>query len=161
MSILTIADAIAQCRLPDDYPPEQLQPYMDAADEAATAYLNRAVYADAGALAGAQDSTPQAVADAYHAFSDALAAANAMGDPNQSQAAIAVAQARLNDATQAADRTVRGIVANAAIVAAVRLLMAHLFANREDVMTGQRAQAIAIPNGARDLLRPYRWGMTP
>lgn len=46
MAVLTLADAIAQCRLEAAYPAEQLQPYMDAAEDAAIAYLNCNVYAD-------------------------------------------------------------------------------------------------------------------
>lgn len=46
------------------------------------------------------------------------------------------------------------MVATNAIKAAMLLICGHLFANREDVVVG--AQSFAMPNGSRDLLRPYR-----
>lgn len=47
-----------------------------------------------------------------------------------------------------------GIVSNDSIVAAVRLTLGHLYANRESVSTGEAAQE--LPLGVVSLLRPYR-----
>lgn len=47
---------------------------------------------------------------------------------------------------------------NDSIKAAVRLILGHLFANREAVTTGQ---AMELPMGAQYLLRPYRRVMMP
>lgn len=49
------------------------------------------------------------------------------------------------------------IVINAAIQAALLLIVGHLYANREDVVVG--VSATQLPNGAQYLLQPYRTGM--
>lgn len=46
------------------------------------------------------------------------------------------------------------MVATYAVKAAILLICGHLFANREDVVTG--LQSYAMPMGSRDLLRPHR-----
>jgi hypothetical protein len=47
-----------------------------------------------------------------------------------------------------------GLVPNFAVKAAILLICAHLFENRENVLTGVTAQT--LPMGAHDLLRPHR-----
>ncbi|MDZ7863379.1 head-tail connector protein [Acidovorax sp.] len=49
------------------------------------------------------------------------------------------------------------VLVNAAIKAAILLLVGHLFANREDVVTGTIASN--LPMGSRVLLQPYRVGL--
>lgn len=46
------------------------------------------------------------------------------------------------------------MVASYAVKAAMLLICGHLYANREDVVTGM--QSYAMPMGSRDLLRPHR-----
>lgn len=60
-----------------------------------------------------------------------------------------------NTLAQGADTA--GIVINAAIQAALLLIVGHLYANREDVLVG--VSATQLPNGAQYLLQPYRSGM--
>lgn len=55
----------------------------------------------------------------------------------------------------AADET--GIVANAAIVAAVLLQLGNLYSNREAVM--QESSPVELPLGSMSLLWPYRIGL--
>ena len=50
-----------------------------------------------------------------------------------------------------------GIVINAAITAAMLLIAGHLYANREDVVSG--VSVAQLPSGAQHLLQPYRVGM--
>ncbi len=161
MSLLTINDAIEQCRADSDAPLDQLQAYMDAADAAVSAYLNRTVYTDADALTSAQDGVADAMLAASTAYSAAVAAAQAMTDSYQQAAALALAGARLAAAQTAANRTINGIAANPAILAATRLVLGHLYANREDVIAGPSSAAVQLPGGATDILRPYRLGMMP
>ena len=49
-----------------------------------------------------------------------------------------------------------GIVINAAITAAMLLIAGHLYANREDVVSG--VSVAQLPSGAQHLLQPYRVG---
>lgn len=50
-----------------------------------------------------------------------------------------------------------GIIINDAIKAAVLLTLGHLYANREDVVSG--VSVSQLPNGADRLLQPYRAGL--
>ena len=49
------------------------------------------------------------------------------------------------------------IVLNAAIQAALLLIVGHLYANREDVLAG--VSVAQLPNGSQYLMQPYRSGM--
>lgn len=51
------------------------------------------------------------------------------------------------------------ILVDDAIRAAILLTLGHLYRNREDVVAGQSAGAVALPLGARALLQPKRVGM--
>jgi len=45
------------------------------------------------------------------------------------------------------------------VIAAILLILGHLYRTREDVQTGQGAAAVQIPMGAHSLLWPYRVGL--
>jgi len=158
MSLLTIDEARAQCRVEADYPAEQLQPYIDGAEDDAAGYLNRAIFADQATLDAARDAVPAALGAAQDAYDAAVIAAAAINNDAEAQATLDVADARLADAKQSAARTVNGIVVDAGIKSAVRLTLGHLFANREAVVAGQ---AMELPLGAQSLLRPKRRVMMP
>lgn len=83
--------------------------YLGAAEQSATDYLNRQVFAD---------------------------------------------QASLDAAVVAATAGANPMVVNFAVQAAILLTLGHLYANREDVVTG--ASVAQLPLGARSLLRPHR-----
>jgi hypothetical protein len=51
------------------------------------------------------------------------------------------------------------MVVTKAVMAAVLLILGHLYRTREDVQTGQGASAVQIPMGAHSLLWPYRVGL--
>ena len=63
-------------------------------------------------------------------------------------------QAELDAAVQDGKAGEMPLVASYAVKAAILLICGHLFANREDVVTG--LQSYAMPMGSRDLLRPHR-----
>jgi hypothetical protein len=48
----------------------------------------------------------------------------------------------------------------APIKAAIKLLVGDLYANRETMLTGQRAAAVTLPWAAEQLLRPYRFTLS-
>lgn len=85
-------------------------------------------------LAGAEQAAEDFLNRRFYATTDALAAA-------------------VLDGTAGDDP----IVINPAIVAAVLLILGHLYSNREDVVVGATVQA--LPQGAQSLLRPHRVGM--
>ena len=45
------------------------------------------------------------------------------------------------------------------VKAAVLLILGHLWANREAVITGGSAAAVKVPLGAEDFLWPFRKGL--
>lgn len=98
MSLLTLDEARAQCRVEADYPAEQLQPYMDAADDAAAAYLNRTIYADQDALGTARDAVPTTMGAAQDNYDAAVSAADAITNTAQKQASLDLAAVNLADA---------------------------------------------------------------
>lgn len=63
-------------------------------------------------------------------------------------------QAEMEAAVTAGTAGEMPMVATYAIRAAMLLICGHLFANREDVVTG--TIATTMPMGSRDLLRPHR-----
>lgn len=63
-------------------------------------------------------------------------------------------QTELDEAVKTGSAGDMPLVASYAVKAAILLICGHLFANREDVVTG--LQSYAMPMGSRDLLRPHR-----
>lgn len=66
-------------------------------------------------------------------------------------------QAELDAAVTAGTAGESPLVANTEIQAAVLLTVGHLYNNREDVVIG--ATVAKLPQGANDLLWPYRVGL--
>lgn len=65
-------------------------------------------------------------------------------------------QAGLDAAVTAATDDGTGMVATPSVLAAFLLILGHLYANREDVITGMRAAAVKVPQSSQWLLDPYR-----
>lgn len=150
MSIIDIDVARAHLRLEPDYPAQQVQMYLDAAEDAAMRFLNRRIFADQAA----KDAAVAAIdlAAAKQALDDAIEAAEALTDPAAKQAAMEYACYVYRQALSEADETFRGVLMNPQIQAGILLIAAHLFERRGD------AQA-AIPEAAYMLLHPYRGGL--
>lgn len=161
MPLLSIEEARTQCRVDGADSDVELAAYVDAAADAVAAYLNRAVYADATSLAAALGGAAAAFGAASSAYDDALVAAQAITNDAERGAAVAIASAQCEAARVTFQRTMDGIVASPSVTAAARLIVGHLYANRESVLTGARAAAVEIPMGVHDLLRPYRKAMMP
>ena len=159
MAIVSLAQARSHVRVEADYPAEQLQSAIDGAQDAAQAYLNRAVYEDVAALATARDGYPEAMGTAARTRDAALAEAVFIEDSAERTAAIDLAKLQYREAVAAADSCIHGIVVNPSIQAAVLLTLGHLYANRSDVVVG--APVAELPMGAKSLLRPYRRVMMP
>lgn len=158
MSIITVADALKHLRLPASYPTDQVQPYLDAAESAAQAFLNRRIFVDQTALQAAQAALPAALAGAATERDAGMAAAGAIGDCEAAEVMRRAALDRWADALQTAEEVARGIVINERIKIGILLLTAHLFQNRSDVVTGVTADE--VPKGAQHFLLPDRigWG---
>ncbi len=68
-------------------------------------------------------------------------------------------QSELDAAVAAGEAGEAPMVATNSIKAAMLLICGHLFANREDVVSGQQSYAMAL--GSRDLLQPHRRSHVP
>ena len=156
MTLVPLDRARAHLRADDDYPAEQIQIYLEAAEEDVQAFLNRRVYADSDALDEALAGIPAFLESARARFAAAVIAADAIVDPEPRGLAVDAAADRYTAARYSAGEVYAGMVVNKSITAAVLLVMGHLFANREDTVAGTTN---LLPEGSRSLLQPWRVGL--
>jgi hypothetical protein len=153
MSVIAIDIAMQHLRAePDDQVLVQVQ--LEAAEEVAMKFLNRRFYLDQVALDGARAGVSQAMQDAKAANSAAVAAAELEQDLALRCRLLEHARQALAEAYDQADTIAYGMVLNPAIQAACLLRLGHLFANREEVVTG--TIATELPLALQHLLMPYR-----
>ncbi|MPT00948.1 MAG: phage gp6-like head-tail connector protein [Pseudomonas sp.] len=131
-----------------------VQAQLDAAEEAAMMFLNRRFYLDQVALDEARAGVQAAMQQAKEANAEAAAAAEAEQDHTLRCRLLEHARKVLADAYDQADAIAYGMVLNPAIQAACLLKLGHLFANREEVVTG--STAVELPLASQHLLMPYR-----
>lgn len=156
MSIITLSTARAHLRLEDDYPAEQLQGKLNAAEDHAAQFLNRRLFADDSALDEAVTAVPTELVAARAAYDSAMEAADSIEDAELQALARGRAEITYTRAKALAQETYHGLVMNASVEAAVLLILGHLYANRQDVVLGA---VNALPHGSIQLLVPYRVGM--
>jgi hypothetical protein len=153
MSVIAIELAMAHLLAePEDQSLVQAQ--LDAAEEAAMQFLNRRFFVDQDALDAAKADTTQRTRDARGVYSIAIAAADLPENSDVRCKLRENAKNTLAEAYEIIDMDERGMVINAAITAACLLKLGHLFANREEVVTG--TIATELPLSSKSLLMPYR-----
>ena len=157
MSLLDLPTAKQHLRLDDDFPDEQVEPYLVAAELAAAHFLNRRVFADQSAMDAAVAAVPGALAAATAARAAALEAANLIEDGLEQREAQAFAEYVYNQALIAARETRYGVVLDDLIKTSMLLILGHVFENRQDVQAG--VSAVELPMGSKYLLQPYRIGL--
>lgn len=159
MPVITLDQARAHLRVGATYPQEQIGPYMAGAEDHASQYLNRVIYADSDAMNTAIEALPASLTAARVAYEEAIAAAALIENASDRRDAVDIAESLLRAARAGTARALNGIVVNPSIISAVLLILGHLFESREDVVIA--ATAVELPQGARALLRPYRRVMMP
>ncbi|MFJ2981196.1 MULTISPECIES: head-tail connector protein [unclassified Pseudomonas] len=127
---------------------------LGAAEDAAMNFLNRRFYLDQVALDQARAGVSASMQQAKEANAAAVAAAEAEQDHTLRCRLLEHARQALADAYDQADAIAYGMVLNPAIQAACLLKLGHLFANREEVVTG--TTAVELPLASQHLLMPYR-----
>lgn len=157
MSIISIAEARAHLRVEDDYPAEQITPYLEAAENDAQRFLNRRVYKDLAELNAALVGVPVGLVAAAATRAAAIEAAQLIEDRATRAWSIELAQKAYCDQLAEARMVGQGIVVNGSIKAAMLLILGHLSLNREEVITG--TIATELPRGVEKLLFPYRVGL--
>lgn len=137
-----------------------VQSKLDGAESAAQKFLQRRFYVDAAELSAAIAGVPAARLAARTTYEAALAAAETVENWDDRCAAVADAQFVFSEALIACTAIARGMVINKSITAACLLTLGHLWANREDAVTGiNTSSVIELPNGSRSLLQPDRISM--
>lgn len=153
MSVIAIDIAMNHLRAdPEDQVLVQSQ--LDAAEEAGVQFLNRRFYFDQVALDEARAGVQAAMQQAKAANAVAVAAAEAEQDHSLRCRLLEHARQALAEAYDQADAIAYGMVLNPAIQSACLLKLGHLFANREEVVTG--TIATELPLASQHLLMPYR-----
>ncbi|MBA6090322.1 phage gp6-like head-tail connector protein [Pseudomonas monteilii] len=153
MSVIAVEVAMHHLRAdPEDQVLAQAQ--LDAAEEAAMQFLNRRFYLDQVALDEARAGVQATMQQAKEAYAEAAAAAEAEQDHTLRCRLLEHARQALADAYDQVDAIAYGMVLNPAIQAACLLKLGHLFANREEVVTG--ITTAELPLASQHLLMPYR-----
>lgn len=131
-----------------------VQSQLDGAEEAAQQFLQRRFFADQAAVDLAKSTTVQRTQAARATYRATLVVAD---EPENSEDRCRLrerARQALADAFEVIDMDEFGIVINKGIEAACLLKLGHLFANREEVVTG--TIATELPLTSKSLLMPYR-----
>lgn len=157
MSLLDLATARAHLRVESDYPADQIEPYLNAAELVAAQFMNRRVYADQNLLTDAVAAVPAALIAAGVAYGSAMADAVAIPDPVARCAAVDFASAQYRAAQIVSRETYAGIVLDDMIRAGILLILGHLFEQRQSVIVGNTVAV--LPMGPQYVLQPYRIGM--
>lgn len=131
-----------------------VQAQLDAAEEAAQQFLQRRFFVDQAAVNAAKSEIVQRTRAARDAYTAAIALAELPDNYEFRCRLREQARQSLADTYESIDMDEYGIVINAAITAACLLKLGHLFANREEVVTG--TIATELPFASKSLLMPYR-----
>lgn len=134
-----------------------VQSQLDGAEEAAQQFLQRRFFADQASVDLAKSTTLQRTQEARATYRAALLVADAPENSDDRCRLRERARQALADAFEAIDMDEFGIVINKGIEAACLLKLGHLFANREEVVTG--TIATELPLTSKSLLMPYRTRM--
>lgn len=130
---------------------------LGAAEEQASQYMQRRLYADQAALDAALATVPAAITSTRARYEEAVASIEVIPLLEDRYGSRERAARAFADARAAVEMVARGIVINDAIQAACLLALGHLYANREDVVIG--TITAELPMGSRWLLGPYRTGL--
>lgn len=154
MDLITLEQLQAQTKADGD-DNDLLIVQGDAAEAYARSYCNRDIYKDAAALTAALADVPARARAAATAKADALEAAEAETDADVKAFLIESANTQYRLTMCAIRRTSYAIVTNEDINSAILLHAAHLYRNREGVVTGQGAAAQEVPMTTLNIL--FKW----
>lgn len=154
MSFVALPEAKLHLRVDSADEDALIGVYITAAEQMAMALLDRGVYADGTALGVAKAAAPAELTAATTTYTSAIAAARSLEDATEQAAATQAAEYAYLRAKVAYRQTMDGMVVNDAIKSAVLLIVGHLYAHREDVLSG--VSVAKLPNGAEWLLAPYK-----
>lgn len=131
-----------------------VQSQLDGAEEAAQQFLQRRFFADQAAVDLAKSTVILRTRAARAAYRAALVVADEPENAEDRCRLRERARQALSETFEVIDMDDFGVVINKAIEAACLLKLGHLFANREEVVTG--TIATELPQSSKALLMPYR-----
>jgi hypothetical protein len=124
-----------------------IQAQLDAAEEAAEQFIQRRFFLDQATLDVAKANVAARLSACRLSYDAAKAGADLIQHDDQ-------AWRTYIEAVEDIDMDAYGIVINPAIRAACLLKLGHLYANREEVVTG--STVAELPLASKSLLMPYR-----
>lgn len=157
MSLITLSTAKLHLRVIGSDEDSLIQALIDASELLVASHLGREVFATQEDLTAALAAAPAALATASGTYATAQAAAYAITNTVESEAALEVAEDAYDEAKVKHRRTMAGIVVNSAIKSGILLLVGHLYANRE--ATTQQVNGYAtmvMPMGVDYVLQPFK-----
>lgn len=151
MALVTTEQAREHCKA-DPADDAMLAVYLAAAEKSAARLIGRNLYATQEEMDDAIATIPTAMATARTTYDAAVEAAADLDEWGK-VSGESLAQRALDRVTWEQHYILHGIVVEDDIIAAILLILGHLYRNREDVVTG--VTATEVPNAARALLWPY------
>ena len=167
MKLITIGEARFHCKAEGD-DDELLVVYCNAAESLCARLANRSLFATSAEMTTAVATVATRMAAAYTAYDAAILNAEAQDDERVASMLKSAAQARLDAITTQCEKDAHGLALDAApdaagmsgadaIRAAILLAVAHFYATRPTVITGQGAAAVEVPLGTNDIMSLFRW----
>ena len=154
-SLVTLDEARSHCKS-DPADDAALQRALDAAEKTVQNRCGRFFYADQTALDTAVAGVAAAQVAANALYTTEMAAAAALGTVEDVADAEAAAANKLRVTKLRLSYIADGEVVSDEVISAILLVCGHLYRNREEVLTGQNAAAIALPMGVDALLASHR-----
>jgi len=156
MDFVTLDEARLHCRA-DGEDDDLLQLYVRAAEIDAITQLNRDVFQTDAELQEAIAAIPAAMVTARQERDDALNAANSLEDESDRCEAIRVARDQYQSKRIKWYQTRNGIVIDDHIRGAILTTVQHMYQNRSNVVAGQGAAAVLVPQTASWIYQQRRY----
>lgn len=148
MSIVTLADAKLHLRVTGGDEDTLIQAHINAAEQLASSWMGRTIFADQNALNTARAAVPAELSAATTAYVNAVDSANALSTEAEIGVALDAAEQDYQRAQTTARMTHSGVVINDLIKSAVLLTVGALYADRETAEP---------PRAAQHLLQPHKF----
>jgi hypothetical protein len=155
MVLVTLEELLEHCKQDAGVDDAELTRCGNAAEKMAAQFTNRDIFPDQTAFDAALDGVSSSMAAAHVAYDAAIAAADALSDSRDQAYATERAKKDLRAVTARNSRILSGMIVNDAIKAAILLIAAHLYRNREEVAVGATVATVQIPMGAARILDSY------
>ncbi len=156
MAFVTLEQARTHCRA-DGEDDDLLQLYINAAEIDAITQLNRDVFQTGEELQDAIAAIPAAMVIARQERDDALSAADQLEDEADRCEAIRVARDGYQSKRIKWYQTRNGIVIDDHIRGAILTTIQHSYQNRSNVVAGQGAAAVLVPQTASWIYQQRRY----